>query len=191
MNQPGDKTEQEPMRTPRQIITALAEPYPRCFVRDECEPHRPIALGIGNALITAGVVTRAETRALQCYTTRLCYLKAMVAGAPRIGLDGEPASEVSEEHARCAQASLNAQLKRRDQAAAKAKAECTAAAAQKRASSKDSCPVRTDASPEACIAAQCAVEPVKPDGIKRLGLSDLKAAALQRKAAQAQLEAAE
>jgi hypothetical protein len=36
------------------------------------------------------------------------YLRAMVGGAARIGLDGEPAGEVSEEHAKCAKASMDA-----------------------------------------------------------------------------------
>ena len=71
-------------------------------------PQRPIALGIGNQLISAGVITIAEIRGLAIYTRRLTYLRAMVGGAARIGLDGEPAGEVSEEHAKCAKASMDA-----------------------------------------------------------------------------------
>jgi sRNA-binding protein len=109
----------------------------------------------------------------------------MVAGAPRIGLDGERAGEVSAEHAKCAKASLDAQLKRRDEAAGWAKAERIAAAEQKRASRNGSDPVRDAASRDAHIAAQRAVEPAKPDGVKRLSLADLRNAAQARKAAQA------
>jgi ProP effector len=92
----------------QQIINKLAELYPRCFVREPWQPQRPIALGIGNQLISAGVITIAETRGLAIYTRRLTYLRAMVGGAARIGLDGKPAGEVSEEHAKCAKASMDA-----------------------------------------------------------------------------------
>jgi sRNA-binding protein len=157
------------------------------------EAHRPIALGIGNQLIETGVITIAETRGLAIYTRRLGYLRSMLPGAPRIGLDGEPCGDVSEEHAKCAQASMDAQLKKRNEAAAREKAKRTAAAEQKRAARNGSGPVRDaaspdayiGASPDAIIGATCTVEPVKADGVKRLSLSDLRAAALARKAAQA------
>jgi ProP effector len=178
------------------VINRLSELYLHCFVAEPWIPHRPIALGIGNQLIEAGVITIAETRGLAVYTKRLAYLRSMVPGAPRIGLDGQPAGEVTEEHAKCAKASLDAQLKKRNEAAAREKAKCTAAAEQKRAARNGSGPVRDaassdayiGASPDAIIGAACAVEPVKPvkpDGVKRLSLSDLRAAALARKAAQA------
>jgi sRNA-binding protein len=172
------------------IINRLSELYPQTFVRERFMPHRAIALGIGNQLITAGGLTRDETRALAMYTRRLVYLRAMVAGAPRIGLGDEPAGEVSAEHAKCAKASLDAQLKRRDEKAAKAKAQRTAAAAAKRAARNGAGPVRATASGVARngAAPKCAAEvkptPVEqPNAPRRLGLAGLKPAALARKAA--------
>jgi sRNA-binding protein len=167
----------------------LAELYPRCFVAEQWKPHRPIACGIGNQLIDAGIISRTEARALHFYTLRLEYLKATV--------NGEPDGEVTEEHAKTAKAALESYLKHREKLAAKEKAKRTAAAEAKRAARNGSRSVRTDAAPAAdtaaspeALTARCAVEPVKvADGKKRLSLGDLRAAAQARR--QAQLQAAE
>ena len=47
-------------------------------------------------------------RALGDYTSGPTYLRACVAGAPRIGLDGKPCGEVSEQQAAHAKARLAA-----------------------------------------------------------------------------------
>jgi ProP effector len=106
----------------QQIINKLAELYPRCFVREPWQPQRPIALGIGNQLISAGVITIAEIRGLAIYTRRLTYLRAMVGGAARIGLDGEPAGEVSKSTRNVPRRRWTPQLKKRNEAAAREKA---------------------------------------------------------------------
>ncbi len=91
---------------------------------------------------------------MQCYVRNPFYLKACVEGAVRVDLDGREAGAVSPEHAAGSAAALAAYYARR-----KPK-------------------TKPEAQPE--IAAPASAPPTGP---KRLGLGDLKAAALARKRA--------
>ena len=74
-------------------IRALAERWPKCFAVSE-KQRRPLKIGIGDEV--RALLTDAEvSAALAFYTGSTSYLKALVAGAVRIGLDGEPAGVVT------------------------------------------------------------------------------------------------
>lgn len=84
------------------IIDRLIALFPECLSR---AAPKPLRIGIGNELIAlAGVhpalmdVSRTQVRrAIAVYTNGFVYRKALRAGGPRYGLDGEPAGEVTPE----------------------------------------------------------------------------------------------
>jgi ProP effector len=108
----------------RAALTCLAERFPQTFVREGHQPHRPLKVGIAADLVARCVELerRKLTAALSAYTQRIVYRKAMVAGAARVDLDGNPAGEVSAADAEHAAAKLAETLASREaeQAAAKA-----------------------------------------------------------------------
>ena len=77
-------------------IRTLAERWPKCFAVDE-KRRRPLKVGIveeARALLPDVDVSAA----LALYTRSTSYMKALVARAVRIGLDGEPTGTVSAVH---------------------------------------------------------------------------------------------
>ena len=84
------------------IIDQLCEAFPECFNRAE---PKPLKIGIGaEVLAQVGVhpvlleVSRFRIRrAIHAYSIRFAYQKALAAGGPRYGLDGQPAGEVTPE----------------------------------------------------------------------------------------------
>jgi hypothetical protein len=82
------------------IIDRLCELFPTCFARTA---PKPLRIGLGaEAMALAGVhpaltdLTRTMIRrALKVYTNSFAYRRALVAGGPRYGLDGQPAGEVT------------------------------------------------------------------------------------------------
>jgi ProP effector len=93
---------------PQELVAALAQLFPAVFVTDRWAPHKPLKVGIGNDLLTRGVLRRAETRVLSWYVARRMYQLALAAGGPRYDLDGNVAGEVSAEHIEAARAKLAA-----------------------------------------------------------------------------------
>ena len=82
-------TSGEESRPAYEVIAALAEAYPKCFVVYE-KYSRPLKLGIHRDLIAARQIPEDEIlNALRMYVANLRYLKKLRAGAVRIGLDGE------------------------------------------------------------------------------------------------------
>ena len=82
-------------------IRTLAERWPKCFAVDE-KRRRPLKIGIAEE-VRALLPDVNVSAALAYYAHNANYLKALVAGAVRIGLDGEPAGTVTvaqEAHAR-------------------------------------------------------------------------------------------
>ena len=81
-------------------LDRLGEAFPECFSR---LAPKPLNIGIREEVIAlAGVhpalmeVSRIQLhRTLKFYTHRLAYQKALAAGGPRYGLDGQPAGEVT------------------------------------------------------------------------------------------------
>jgi ProP effector len=76
-------------------IRALAERWPKCFAVNE-KRRRPLKVGIAEEIRAAGLDIDVKA-ALTSYAHNTSYLKALVAGAVRIGLDGEPAGTVTKE----------------------------------------------------------------------------------------------
>jgi len=75
-----------------QTISALAELFPSTFVADGWQPHKPLKIGIHQDLIDLGVLLPDECRAVfRRYCSRLMYQRALAAGGPRYGLNGERA----------------------------------------------------------------------------------------------------
>jgi ProP effector len=105
------------MVDPKQIITTLANRYPNCFSSEVWRPHRPLALGIREAIVADGIeLNEGELgRVLGFYCRRVMYLRALIAGAPRVDLQGMAAGFVSTEHAEHARKSLEELLERRTQ----------------------------------------------------------------------------
>jgi sRNA-binding protein len=105
-------------------ITLLAELYPQTFAVYEGR-RKPLQIGIRERLfaeLNGAVTTRELCAALSAYTKPYPYQKKLVEGAPRIGLDGQPAGTVTAEEAASAReraARLN-ELRRARQALAAA-----------------------------------------------------------------------
>jgi ProP effector len=89
-------------------IGVLAEWYPLAFVVYE-QRRKPLKLGIDHdlAIATAGAITLKELKtALQFYVGNVGYLKACIAGATRIDLQGGAAGTVSPDEAKHARQRL-------------------------------------------------------------------------------------
>jgi ProP effector len=107
--------------SPAALVTLFEERWPRTFRRLGKE-RRPLALGIHLKVIKAiagaaptEAEARAISRAVEIYVANEFYLKACVAGAARVDLDGKAAGSVTESEAGYARAVL--MWRRHDQAA--------------------------------------------------------------------------
>jgi ProP effector len=113
------------------LLACLQERFPAAFPAD-LRACRPLKVGIREDIISelAGEFPpRSIHVALAKHTGRRVYLRALVTGAPRIDLTGQPAGEVSPEQARHAQETLKArrEKEKRRQAAAMKPAEARTA----------------------------------------------------------------
>jgi ProP effector len=103
-----------------ELIGVLAERFPACLAVNPSY-RRPLKIGIHLDLLTAldGTITpKALCDALRLYVGNPWYLKACVAGADRVDLNGVPAGKVTAEHADVAKAQYE---RRRDKHTAKQK----------------------------------------------------------------------
>jgi ProP effector len=92
------------------VIELLAETWPACFSIYE-KRRKPLKVGIHLDILAAldGAVTPAKlSRALRRYGSNKCYRARLVAGAARVGLDGEPAGSVTPEQSTRQQAAPSA-----------------------------------------------------------------------------------
>ena len=82
------------------MIEELCQRYPKTFTH---EPHdvRPLARGIREAIVANAPDLPASivSQALAIYAAGLPYLRACIAGAPRVDLSGDPAGVVTEKEA--------------------------------------------------------------------------------------------
>jgi sRNA-binding protein len=81
--------------TPAPQIDLIAL-YPDCF---DLNKPRPLKIGIRQDLLATGHDLKTLRCVIGAYCRRRAYLKAMVAGAIRIDLQGQPAGEVTESDA--------------------------------------------------------------------------------------------
>jgi ProP effector len=141
-------------RAKREIIVTLAERFPACFVSAK-RRRRPLKIGIANDLLAAlpDVAASDIGFALMIYTSNPDYLNATREGAPRVDLGGEITGYVTAEEAAHAK-------KRWGQLSAQKRAK-TAAGLKKPKSQRGGAVVTLSA--------------------PRLGLADLKAAAMARR----------
>jgi sRNA-binding protein len=160
-------------------IASLAALFPAVFSAEPWRAHRPLKVGIGNDLVERGVLGAREVNAaLKRYVDRLMYQKCLAAGGARVDLEGNVAGEVSREQ-RCRAERLVARIKARQLA--------EAAAAEAEAESERA--VRRTALPPSVLNGKVVIMPrsaerTSPTGSGRLGLAELKRAALERRARQ-------
>jgi ProP effector len=98
----------------RAVIALLTEQFPTAFAVFEGR-RKPLKVGIDHDLVVAlvGAVTAKEiAAALRHYCGNSAYLRACVEGAPRVGLDGQPAGQVSADEAAHARELLATRRKR-------------------------------------------------------------------------------
>ena len=111
----GRITTKEPPLTGKKVpavLACIAEWFPQAFVPEKYLPHRPLKIGIHIDLKARcpALSERERSAVLRYYVARLMYLRACVAGAPRIDLDGKVCGEVTAAEAQHADARLAAIL---------------------------------------------------------------------------------
>jgi ProP effector len=150
--------------------------FPAAFSAQPWQAHRPLKVGIGDELAARGVLGAREVNAaLKQYVDRLMYQKCLAAGGARFDLEGNVAGEVSRQQ-RCRASRMVARIKARqvaEAATAKTEAESKATA-------------RKTATSTSTLNGKGTILPAQttPPGSGRLGLADLKRAALERRARQ-------
>jgi ProP effector len=159
------------------VLEHLAGRFPQTFVLERHLPHRPLKIGINADLIACcPEFSRYELgKALGIYTGRILYLLGVVAGAPRVDLDGNPAGEVTTDAAEHAVARLTRIMASRE-------IELTAAVAgRKRAAAGKASPAPNASAPTSSEAASPPAPSVKVLPLKERPM--LRLPAFQRKAA--------
>lgn len=103
----------------RAFLEELTDRYPRCFARQR-QGVRPLAVGIHDRLKAAlaedpelaDTANWVLKQALARYTHSPAYLQAVIAGHPRVDLDGSDAGPVTEDARRHARLRREEQKKR-------------------------------------------------------------------------------
>src|SRR6516164_901525 len=94
------------------IIELLCDRFPQTFSR---QGPRPLKVGVYADVLAAlgdAVQPRDLQSALRAYTSNARYLRALAAGACRVGLDGKPAGTVTPEDEAVARRRLAESVKR-------------------------------------------------------------------------------
>jgi sRNA-binding protein len=147
--------------------------FPSAFIAEKWKPHRPLKVGIHKDLIERGLLLPDECRiVLRRYCSRLMYQRAVAVGGPRFDLDGHAVGEVTPDevgHAKAAVAIIEAKRARKAKAIAD---ERTAA----RKATRTPVPPKTPREAQPATAIPSATS-------AKLGLTELKAAALARREA--------
>jgi sRNA-binding protein len=183
-------THKERFARARAILADLKSRYQAAFAS---ERTRPLAIGIHESIKAA--MPDVDGRDLSLAMTMFCgtaaYAMASVAGAERVGLDGEPAGVVSDEEAAHAAVKLVAIREREARVAAAAKAEREKARKMREAERAKEAAERFAArrslrAPEISTAPPPPPPPPRPmapptSGPRRLSLLDLKQAAAARR----------
>jgi sRNA-binding protein len=147
-------------------LRILIVQFPQCFGWND---HRPLKVGIHKDLEARGIDPRMLRLALPRYCRHIDYQHALVEGATRIDLDGQPAGIVTSQEAGFAAKNYAAML---EATVSKQKARSEHAAQGYKANTE----ARQRAS---VIEPAVAPRPVAPSG--RLGLAELRAAGRQRR----------
>ena len=145
-------------------LRTLIEQFPHCFA---WHAHRPLKIGIHKDLEARGIDARVARLGLHRYCRHIAYQHALVEGAIRIDLDGQPAGTVTHQEAAYAAKNYEAMLKR---AVRKQQAQREQAVQERRAANAQQGPTE--------IKSAAATPPVAPS---RAGFAELRAAARQRR----------
>jgi ProP effector len=154
----------------------LAQCFPLAFALAPHLPHRPLKCGIHEDLLAIGFLATPKEahRILGSYCQqRRMYLLAVVEGAVRVDLNGDPAGIVTAHEADLARADLarlDAAADRQALEAKQAHAAARSARKAQHAANKTSPPAPAPPAP-----------PAPPPRGPRLGIADLKASALARR----------
>jgi sRNA-binding protein len=95
---------------PREIISLLAEQFPKAFFEDGRQ-RRPLKKTIASDIVALGLEELKDAdigRAVSYYVNHYGYHKTIVAGTPRIDLDGNVCGVVTEAEQREALVEINA-----------------------------------------------------------------------------------
>ena len=162
----GRVTTKEPPLTRKgvpAVLACIAEWFPQAFVPEKYLPHRPLKIGIHIDLKARcpALSERERSAVLRYYVARPLYLRACVAGAPRIDLDGNACGEVNAAEAKFAADRLAAILATRAR-----KQELI----KSRSAAKPAAPRNKEEPPEE-----------KPPAPRRDGLAALREAAAKRR----------
>jgi sRNA-binding protein len=161
----------------------LVERYPACFFMLE-RKRRPLQIGIRDLIIAAGTIEPDQFNlALQFYCRSTSYLVATARGGARIGLDGQPAGEITPEQQAGAAKAVAAHWAR--QAARKAAARQAEAPMSALPPLCERCGRGHDIG-NPCHAPTAPIPEVPAGPKRRLGLADLRQLAQVRKQAAAQ-----
>ena len=136
------------------VIKSLCDRFPQTFDRNG---PRPLKVGVYADVLAAlgdAVQPRDLQSALRAYTSNARYLRALSAGACRVGLDGKPAGTVTPEDEAVARRRLAESVKHEAREA-------------------------TEPPPQAVL--EPAAENAKPPAPKRLSLADLREAGRRRR----------
>jgi len=148
------------------VLRILMERFPNCFNWND---HRPLKIGIHQDLVTRGIDRQTVRLGLSRYCGHIGYQNALVEGATRIDLDGQPAGIVTSQEAGFAAKNYAAML---EASVRKQKARCERAAhGHKAAAEARQRPT--------VIGPAAAAPPVTSSG--RLGLAELRAAGRERR----------
>ena len=95
-------------------LLILRQRWPNAFARLSARTPRPLKIGIRDDVIAAlpDIPPALISLALGIYTSGVPYRSACIEGAPRIDLDGNPASVVSPDEAAHARAQLDKRQRR-------------------------------------------------------------------------------
>src|SRR5262245_39028071 len=88
-------------------LRMLVELFPNCFAWNN---HRPLKIGIRQDIAARGVALNVARVGLRRYCIQIAYLHALIEGATRIDLDGQPAGVVTAEEAAAAAKAYAAML---------------------------------------------------------------------------------
>ena len=143
-------------------LRILLEQFPDCF---DWNNHRPLKIGIHKDLVARGVDRRTARIGLSRYCRQIGYHQALVEGATRIDLDGQPTGIVTPQEARFAKKNYVAML---EAGASKQKGRCEQAAQGRKTAAE-------------LRQRPAVIEPAAAAPSGRLGLAELRAAGSQRR----------
>jgi sRNA-binding protein len=150
------------------VTRLLCESFPQTFSCGGQHP-RPLKVGVyADALAALGgaIPARDLKSALRAYTSRASYLRALTAGTPRVGIDGESAGVVTPDEEAVAKARL----------AGLAKGAAPAVIPPKQPPAAQTTPNTPTLTPVPEVE-----KPPAPAGPKRLSLADLREAGRRRR----------